>query len=193
MIYVNAVGLGKSKFLKKIQIKKVGKALKQVSLKNAVKVVKIAAPIAVGFIPFGGGAAGKLTSKLLNSKVGKVASKLSKSKVVKSVVKVSKTKVGAFVVGQAKQAANNKIQAITTSNTDNANQEQDSSQDSSQEPVGTLTPVKQTSSNTSSSSQESSNQTGSVAENTAPKSNTIMYVGGAVALAGIAYLATKKK
>ncbi|MBA0884930.1 peptidoglycan-binding domain-containing protein [Flavobacterium undicola] len=111
MIYINAsesgsgVGLGKSKFLKKISIKKIAK---QVSIKNAVKAVKFAAPIAAGFIPVGGGVA----SKLMNSKVGKVASKISKSKVAKKVVKLSKTKVGAAVVSHAKPNIKKKLTLV---------------------------------------------------------------------------------
>ena len=77
---VEGVGLGK------IQLKK---ALKKVKLKTVVKqvgkVAKVAAPIAVGFIPVGGGVA----SKLLDSKIGKTA------------VKLSKTKVGSAVMSQA--------------------------------------------------------------------------------------------
>ena len=262
MIYVNAVGLGKSKLLKKIQIKKVGKALKKVSIKNAVKVVKFAAPIAAGFIPLGGGVAGKLTSKLVNSKAGKLVSKVGKTKALKKVVKVSKTKVGSFVAAKAKTAAKNKLAAkrpiakvaakrpiankgssstiypasndeIQSNATDypgetNAtdypgesisNQEQDIVE----EPVGVLTPVKQAAvSRTQNSANKTSISQGTSSKSTkmqneneeeeqdqiksspsqftnsiipqgaAPKSNTMMYVGGAVVLAGIVYLATKK-
>lgn len=239
MIYINEeeIGLGKSKFLKKIQIKKiakpVGKALKKVSIKNVVKVAKFAAPIAAGFIPVGGGVA----SKLLNSKVGKVVSKVAKSKVAKKAVKLSKTKVGALVVNKAKVIARPKIEAIkaiggaTFAKTEAQSPQAStpySNEDSGDntEPVGELTPVKQTSTvakvvsktATNYSNEDSGDNAEPVGELTpvrqnssyanemqnikvddadvktaAKKDNTILYVGGAVALAGIAFLATKKK
>ena len=105
MIYINAgesgVGLGKSKLLRSIQIKKV-------SLKNAVKAVKFAAPIAAGFIPVGGGVA----SKLLNSKVGKVVSEVKSSKLAKKAISLSKTKVGALAVNNLKPVVDSKMASI---------------------------------------------------------------------------------
>jgi hypothetical protein len=73
-VYGEEVGLGKSKMLKKIKLKTV--------IKQVGKVGKIVAPIAVGFIPVGGGVA----SKLLDSKIGKTAMKLGKSKVGSAVL-----------------------------------------------------------------------------------------------------------
>lgn len=240
MIYINAgdVGLGKSKILKKIQIKKIAKpiakAAKKVSIKNVVKVARFAAPIAAGFIPIGGGVA----SKLLNSKVGKVVSKVAKSKVAKKAVKLSKTKVGALVVNKAKVIARPKIEAIkaiggaTFAKTEAQSPQAStpySNEDSGDntEPVGELTPVKQTSTvakvnpvsktATPYSNEDSGDNDEPVGELTpvkqnssyanemqnikvddadvktaSKKDNTILYVGGAVALAGIAFLATKK-
>ena len=189
MIYVNAVGLGKSKLLKKIQIKKVGKALKKVSIKNAVKVVKFAAPIAAGFIPLGGGVAGKLTSKLVNSKAGKVVGKLNKSKVGRALKKVRLSKVGSLVAAKAKTAASNKIESITSENQGLDNEE--APEDNSI--AARTNPSSQAINSPQAARTNPSSQAINSPQAATPKSNTMMYVGGAVVLAGIAYLATKKK
>jgi hypothetical protein len=184
MMYVNVNnGLGKP-FWKKIRIK-------DVSLKNAIKVVKFAAPIAVGFIPVGGGVA----SKLLNSKAGRLVSKISKSKIAKKAIKLSKTQAGKLVVNQAKNIARPKIEAIqamsaaTFAKTDMQTAQaslpyanEDQSEDT--EPVGNLTPVTQR------SITAKEEITTGVPE--PKKDNTMLYVGGAVALAGFAFFATKK-
>lgn len=78
---------------------KIGKMLKKnvrlrnVSLKNAVKVGKVAIPIATSIIPGGG-----VASKLLNSKVGKVFSKVKNGKFIKTISKVAGSKVGQFAM-----------------------------------------------------------------------------------------------
>ena len=78
---------------------KIGKMLKKnvrlrnVSLKNAVKVGKVAIPIATSFIPGGG-----VASKLLNSKVGKIFTKVKNGKLVKTISKVTGSKVGKFAI-----------------------------------------------------------------------------------------------
>lgn len=238
MIYINEreIGLGKAKILKKIQIKKIAKpiakAAKQISIKNAVKVAKFAAPIAAGFVPVGGGVASKLTSKVLNSKAGKVVSKIAKSKIAKKAVKLSKTQAGKIVVNQAKTIARPKIEAIkaigaatfakTTIPTIQANTPYPSKEQSDNaEPVGELTPVKPTATVAKAVAQTAKEeiaeaidpvgeltpvkQSSNVANEmqnikvddpdtkyTAKKDNTMLYVGGAVALGAIAYLATKK-
>ena len=207
MIYINEreIGLGKAKILKKIQIKKIAKpiakAAKQISIKNAVKVAKFAAPIAAGFVPVGGGVASKLTSKVLNSKAGKVVSKIAKSKIAKKAVKLSKTQAGKIVVNQAKTIARPKIEAIkaigaatfakTTIPTIQANTPYTSKEQSDNaEPVGELTPVKQSSS--VANEMQNMKVDDPDTKYTAKKDNTMLYVGGAVALGAIAYLATKK-
>lgn len=181
MIIINdgEVGLGKSKFLRKIR-------LKDVSLKNAVKVAKFAAPIAAGFIPVGGGVA----SKLLSSKAGKLVSKVAKSKAVTKAVKLSKTTVGKQVVSAVKNRSRPQLQAISTitpvsfakselENDQNQNAESSSYQsevsksvETEKEPVGELTPIKPIEQK--------------------PKDNMMLYVVGAVVLGGGIYLATKK-
>lgn len=78
---------------------KIGKMLKKnvrlrnVSLKNAVKVGKVAVPIATSFVPGGG-----VATKLLNSKVGKVLTKVKNGKLVKTISKVAGSKAGQFAI-----------------------------------------------------------------------------------------------
>ena len=70
--------------------------LKNVSIKNAIKVGKVALPLAttaMSFIP-GGGIAGKI----LDSKVGKIFTKIKSSKAVKFATKIGKSKVGKFAI-----------------------------------------------------------------------------------------------
>ena len=79
-------GLKIGKFLKK------NVRMKNVSIKNAIKVGKAVAPIAsaaMTFIPGGG-----VASKLMNSKVGKILTKVKNGKVVKFATKIANTKVG---------------------------------------------------------------------------------------------------
>lgn len=81
---------------------KIGKMLKKnvrlrnVSIKNAVKVGKAITPLAktaMSFIPGGG-----IVNKVLDSKVGKVLTKVKGGKVVKFATKIGKSKVGKFAV-----------------------------------------------------------------------------------------------
>ena len=70
--------------------------LKNVSIKNAIKVGKVAIPLAttaMSFIP-GGGIAGKI----LDSKAGKLFTKIKSSKAVKFATKIGKSKVGKFAI-----------------------------------------------------------------------------------------------
>lgn len=174
MIIINdgeGVGLGKSKFLRKINIK-------QVSLKNAIKVGKFAAPLVAGIIPGGGTA-----MKVLDSKVGRTIMKVAKSKVVRKGIQLSKSKVGKMVINQVKQQVSPQLQSVNQidpetfvkseiTNSDNQNSENSSSEVMEKEPVGELTPIKPIEQK--------------------PKDNTMLYVVGAVVLGGGIYLATKK-
>jgi hypothetical protein len=81
---------------------KIGKMLKKnvrlrnVSIKNAVKVGKKIVPIAsmaMSIIPGGG-----LVSKVLDSKVGKILTKVKSSKAIKLATKLGKSKVGKFAI-----------------------------------------------------------------------------------------------
>ena len=81
---------------------KIGKMLKKnirlrnVSIKNAIKVGKVAIPLAttaMSFIPGGG-----VASKILDSKVGKLLTKVKNGKVVKFATKIANSKVGKFAM-----------------------------------------------------------------------------------------------
>jgi hypothetical protein len=182
MILINEedTGLGKPKWMKKIR-------LRSVSLKNAVKVAKFAAPIAAGFIPVGGG----VISKVMNSKGGKLIKKVAKSKAVRKGVALSKTKLGRKVVGAVQNRARPQIEPVsslvpasyTPMPIDTSGQNESSYDESSEsiamdQPVGELTPVKSV--------------TAKPAQQATPKNNTLLYVLGAVALGGGIYYATKK-
>lgn len=191
MIIINEeeTGLGKS-FLKKIR-------LKNVSLKNAIKVTKFAAPIAAGFIPVGGG----IASKLLNSKGGKLVSRVAKSKAVRKGVALSKTTLGRKVVSAVQNRPRPQIEAVSaitpatfvaTSDLGSPQNESSTYNESVEsvmndsQPVGELTPVK-----TASTAKADIVQPMTTAVEK-PKNNTLLYVLGAVVVGGGIYLATKK-
>jgi len=70
--------------------------LKNVSIKNAVKVGKKIVPIAsmaMSIIPGGG-----IVSKVLDSKVGRILTKVKSSKAIKLATKLGKSKVGKFAI-----------------------------------------------------------------------------------------------
>lgn len=191
MIIINDnEGLGKPKWMKQIR-------MRNVSLKNAVKVGKFAIPIATSIIP-GGGAA----TKILDSKVGRSIGKIAKSKLVKKVVKLSKTKAGKMVLGQVKKGIQSNIplasmteQKTATSDFDSSVQMEGTNPNTeiqtnstaqaekvATEPVGELTPVKPV---------ETAQKEITPVE-PKPKDNTMLYVGlGVLALGGL-YMATKK-
>ncbi|MBS7231720.1 hypothetical protein KHA90_11850 [Flavobacterium psychroterrae] len=214
MIIINEqeTGLGKS-FLKKIRIK-------DVSLKNAIKVTKFAAPIAAGFIPVGGGVA----SKLLSSKGGKLVSRVAKSKAVRKGVKLSKTTLGRKVVNAVQNRPRPQIEAVSTlapasfATAIPSEQSQSSTYSETSEnivtdnqpvakPVGELTPVKSVSYSKMANAGGDFQPTAINAQKlvdleepalqtavSAPKKNNmLLYVLGAVVLGGGIYYATKKK
>jgi hypothetical protein len=183
MILINAdeTGLGKPRWMKKIR-------MRSVSLKNAVKVAKFAAPIAAGFIPIGGG----VISKVLNSKGGRLINKVAKSRAVRKGIAFSKTSLGRKVVGAVKNRARPQIESVNslvpasyaTMPTDAAAEQSESGSYESSEsnvteqPVGELTPVKAIST--------------AKPMQTPAKNNTLLYVLGAAVVGGGIYLATKK-
>lgn len=257
MIYINAsetglnAGLGKSKFLKKLQIKKIAK---QISIKNAVKVAKFAAPL----VPVGGGVA----SKIIDSKIGRTAVKIGKSRVGRAVldtagvklpdsiakitpvtmpvkkkkgflpkkkanaalkktiaikqkviatkpkrkfpvklkkktktlaigskgadVKVLQEQLGVEPDGDFGPKTQQALEQATGKTTISAEAVQTPVQPMDEVPQGEITAVKP---------YEELPETQGITEGAAatPKNNSLLMVGGAVALAGIAYLATKKK
>ena len=167
-------------FLKKIR-------LRNVSLKNVVKVAKVAIPIATSFIPAVGGIASGLVNKVLTNKAG--GANLI-GRLANTATTISKTKVGEFVTQQAKQAITSKPAPVEAVNqlipasfaTDTTYQTQSSAVSNTVEPVGELTPVKEVP--TAKLAVEPI-----VAEK---KSNTMLWVIGGVVVAGGIYLATKK-
>ncbi|MCV9929059.1 hypothetical protein OIU83_15445 [Flavobacterium sp. LS1R49] len=197
MIIINEeeTGLGKS-FLKKIR-------LKDVSLKNAIKVTKFAAPIAAGFIPVGGG----MASKLLSSKGGKLVNRVAKSKAVRKGVSLSKTTLGRKVVSAVQNQPRPQIEAVNTitpatfadvmpSDARSTQTESSTYNESVQnvandsQPVGELTPVRATATAKTAVAEPTMQMNTAAAP---PKNNMLMYVLGAVVLGGGIYLATKKK
>jgi hypothetical protein len=200
MIIINEdeTGLGKPKFLKKIR-------LKSVSLKNAIKVAKFAAPIAAGFIPVGGGVA----SKLLSSKGGKLVSRVARSKAVRKGVALSRTTLGRKVVSAVQNRPRPELEAVSTitpatfaampsdtGSTQNENSTYNETVESvanDSQPVGELTPVRPTATAKTAFAEPTMqmNTAGAVAT-APPKNNMLMYVLGAVVLGGGIYLATKK-
>ena len=181
MIIINdgGVGLGKSKFLRKIR-------LRDVSLKNTIKVAKFAAPIAASFIPVGGGVA----SKLLDSKTGRLVRKVAKSKAVTKAVQLSKTPIGKQVVDTIKNRPRPQLSTVNeitpasfatpemgnepsqSADTSSYQSEVSESSTTEKEPVGELMPIKPVEQK--------------------PKDNTMLYVVGALVLGGGIYMATKK-
>lgn len=92
----SGLNAGLNKGLKIGRMLKKNVRLKNVSIKNAIKVGKVAIPLAttaMSFIPGGG-----VASKILDSKAGKLFTKIKGSKAVKFATKISKTKVGKFAI-----------------------------------------------------------------------------------------------
>lgn len=85
-------GLKIGKFIKR----NLQSAKRDISIKNAIKVGKVAIPLAttaMSFIPGGG-----VASKLLDSKVGKLFTKIKNGKAVKAISKIAHSKVGEMAV-----------------------------------------------------------------------------------------------
>lgn len=180
MIYINAgerglnAGLEKPRWMRRIR-------LKDVSLKNAIKVAKFAAPIAASFIPVGGGTTSGLLSKILKNKDGNTS---FVGRIADKATKLSKTPLGSVVTKNLKSTINKtaKPQLKTVSELKSASVATSSSQTNTQktavqnnEPVGELTPV----------------APATELSQTSKKDNTTLYAVGAVAVLGGIYLATK--
>jgi hypothetical protein len=208
----NALGAGLNRgkigrFLKK------NARLRNISLKNAIKVGKFVVPIASSIIP-GGAIAGKGLSLLSKSgKIGRFATKIARSKVVKGAVKLSKNKT---VKGYTGAIGIRNFLPRTTTNygSEQANFDTPLIQQGGQAlpanliPPATMPAIMQNP-YTSSSATMPSEQMLAVKEvappmeaeqstnenplSAQPKNNTMLYVGGGIALLGIIYLATKKK
>ncbi|RUT67955.1 hypothetical protein D0817_23770 [Flavobacterium cupreum] len=165
-VYVNS-GLGKP-FWKKIRIK-------DVSLKNAVKLTKAALPIATSLIPVGGSAVSGILSKALKKTDGSAS---FIGKIANTATSLSKTAVGKTIVSTVKNNINPQVQAVSTLKPAPIVTNPTFNADQSEQPVGDLTPV--------------SPATGATVLQSPAKDNTALYAVGAVVVLGGIYLATKK-
>jgi hypothetical protein len=183
--------------------------LRNVSLKNAVKVGKFVVPIATSIIP-GGAIAGKGLSLLSKAgKVGRFASKIARSKVVKGAVNLSKNQSVKEFTGSV--GVRDFLPPTTTDyGSEQANYDAPLIQQGGQAILANVqreSPVVNTQNSFSSSSPTSqellpvkevvppSNAEQGASDNpliAQPKDNTMLYVGGGIALLGVIYLATKK-
>jgi hypothetical protein len=155
-------------------------AKKDISIKNAIKGVKFAAPIALSFIPVGGGAASKVGSKLLNkggklNLIGRGVKGVSGNgklnligRATKGVNKFGKTGVGSalkqFGAPIAKNAKARLLQKAGITAAENGTTVQE----------------------------EMDKIVNNAPDVAAAKDNTMLYVGGGILALGIAYVAFKK-
>jgi hypothetical protein len=212
----NGLGAGLNKGLKVGKFLKKNVRMRNVSLKNAVKVGKFAIPIATSIIP-GGAIAGKGLSLLSKAgKVGKFATKIARSKVVQGAVNLSKTATVKDLTGNV-----NVRDFLPPTTTDYGSQEANydppiiqqggqaiAASSISQIPAPALSTIQQNSFPSSSPTMATTEQLLPVKEvappsetaqgvmdnplNPQPKNNMLLYVGGGIAVLGIIYLATKK-
>jgi hypothetical protein len=161
-------GLGKP-FWKKIR-------LRDVSLKNVIKVSKVALPIVTSMIPVVGNAGSGILSKVLKNADG---SSSFIGRVANNATTLSKTTAGKAIVNTIKNKPRPQVQPVNTlkpapvvtSPTFNTAVQND-------QPVGDLTPV--------------TPAMASELLQSPKKDNTALYAVGAVAVLGGIYLATKK-
>lgn len=168
-------GLKIGKFIKK----NLKSAKKDISIKNVAKVVKIAAPIATSLLPAGSG----LVNKVLNSKVGAKVSKIANSKAVKSIKKVASTgkKLKSALV-KPKASFNYMGRTPKPVATQVVKQSEQVSTNEFEQPIDDFQEI------------EKIDSTPNVTPlPTQPKDNTLLYVGGGLAVAAVIYFATKKK
>ena len=203
----NGLNAGLNKGLKVGKFLKRNVRMRNVSLKNAIKVGKFVAPIASSFIP-GGAIAGKGVKLLSKAgKVGRFATKVASSKAVRGALRLAKNPAVKGFIPNAIP-----IEMMPDTTTDYGNEEanfdapliqqggqaieanvmmppnnlMNQNQIYSQ-PSGML-PVKEIASSEMAIQRELESPL-----NAQPKNNTMLYVGGGIALLGIIYLATKKK
>lgn len=163
-VLVNS-GLGKP-FWKKIRIK-------DVSLKNVVKVTKGVLPIATSFIPVVGNAGSGLLSKVLKNSNGSAS---FVGRIANNATTLSKSTVGKAIVNTIKSNARPQVQAVSSLKP--ASVVTDPTAVQNDQPVGDLTPV--------------TPAMASELLQSSKKDNTALYAVGAVAVLGGIYLATKK-
>ena len=183
MVFINDVeedeGLNGLKIGKWIK-RNVKSAQKDISIKNAVKVVKVAAPIALSLAPVVGGSASGVLSKVLKNSdgtanaIGRTVNTIQNSKVASTLTKLSKTPVGSLVTKNVKTAL--KTAANNIGGSSGASVGASNLSNEAVEPVGVLTPVT-----------PADNK--AIDEN--PKDNTMLYLGGALLLGGAIYWGTR--
>lgn len=164
-VLVNS-GLGKP-FWKKIRIK-------DVSLKNVVKVTKGVLPIATSFIPVVGNAGSGLLSKVLKNSNGSAS---FVGRIADKATTLSKTTAGKAIVNTIKSTARPQIQTVNALKPAPVVTNPTSNTDQNDQPVGDLTPV--------------TPAQASELLQSPKKDNTALYAVGAVAVLGGIYLATK--
>jgi hypothetical protein len=214
----SALGAGLNRGLKIGSFLKRNVRLRNVSLQNALKVAEFALPIATSFIP-GGAIVGKGASLLIKAgRVGRFASKVARSKIVQKGIKLAKNPAIKSIFNRSRANNNASMPATTTAyGSQEANYDAPLIQQGGQAvdvtpmeqayvpmpapspnnfasnspvvaPQGELLPVKEV--DPSSIVPTMATTSGL---NPKPKDNTMLYVGGGIALLGIIYLATKKK
>ncbi|TPG44363.1 hypothetical protein [Flavobacterium pectinovorum] len=164
-VLVNS-GLGKP-FWKKIRIK-------DVSLKNVVKVTKGVLPIATSLIPVVGNAGSGLLSKVLKNSNGSAS---FVGRIANNATTLSKSTVGKAIVNTIKSNARPQVQAVSSLKPAPVVVNPTSNTDQNDQPVGDLTPV--------------TPAMASELLQSPKKDNTALYAVGAVAVLGGIYLATK--
>lgn len=161
-------GLGKP-FWKKIR-------LRDVSLKNVIKVSKVALPIVTSMIPVVGNAGSGILSKVLKNADGSAS---FIGRVANNATTLSKTTAGKAIVNTIKNKPRPQVQPVSTLKpapvvkAPTANKA-----DQNDQPIGDLTPV--------------TPAMASELLQSPKKDNTALYAVGAVAVLGGIYLATKK-
>ncbi|WP_337967201.1 hypothetical protein [uncultured Flavobacterium sp.] len=165
-VLVNS-GLGKP-FWKKIRIK-------DVSLKNAVKVTKGLLPIATSIIPVVGPAGSGILSKVLKNSNGSAS---FVGRIANKATTLSKTTAGKAIVNTIKSNARPQIQSVNALKPAPIVTNPTSNTDQNDQPVGDLTPV--------------TPAMASELLQSPQKDNTALYALGVAGVLGGIYLATKK-
>lgn len=201
----NGLNAGLNKGLKVGKMLKKNVRLKNVNLKNTIKVVKLGTTVA-SFVP-GASAVGKGLSILEKAKktgAGRFAMKLANSKLAKKGIALKNSQIGRKLTSNIslKNLTKNKDVPATETNYGSSSANFDAPEiqqgDGGYLQTQTFKPVyNMPVSNVMelASTQRALEQPSDIDETPLPvetKDNTMIYVGGAIVVAGIIYLATKK-
>lgn len=161
---------------------KIAKALKKVTLKGAINVVKTVAPMALSLIPVVGsgigGAVGKALTKVTTNANG---SANLIGRIADGVQKVAKTDVGKSVVKLASPLVKNAKTALLQETGELPNDEQ----------LATLAETKGTTPQQQLDAMVNAKLAATAPPAAPAKDNTMLYVGGGILAVGIAYVAFK--